>query len=186
MTRFRRPLAFRTILCPVDYSRQSRTALRYAEAIARQAKGRLAVLYVHDPLLIAAAAVALHDRTLAERSRAELRRFVDSTLSAGTRDTVPIDHVVSIGNPAKEIKKTAMRLRADLIVMGTHGLTGAKRLLLGSTTQGVLHRAVVPVLAIPGRASRLTGPRRTRFRAPVRPARAHTARTRSTPPTSGR
>lgn len=70
-----------------------------------------------------------------------------------------IDHLVSIGNPAEEITKAAARLRSDLIVMGTLGLTGATKRLLGSTTQGVRERTTVPVLAIPRRASRRAWPR---------------------------
>ena len=49
---------FRSILCPVDFSDHSRLALRYAAAIARRSHGRLSILYVNDPLLIAAAGIA--------------------------------------------------------------------------------------------------------------------------------
>ena len=59
---------FRSILCPVDFSEQSRVALRYAAAIAQPFGGRLSILYVNDPLLIAAAGIALHDRSLAKRT----------------------------------------------------------------------------------------------------------------------
>jgi nucleotide-binding universal stress UspA family protein len=53
------------------------------------------------------------------------------------------------GQPADAILEIAARRRSDLIVMGTHGLTGANRLLLGSTTLTVLQRTPIPVLAIP-------------------------------------
>jgi nucleotide-binding universal stress UspA family protein len=62
----------------------------------------------------------------------------------------------AIGSPAREILKTAKRVGADLIVLGTHGLTGPDRLVLGSTTLNVLRRSVVPVLAVPPAAGRST------------------------------
>ena len=149
-----RPTAgFRSILCPVDFSDESRIALRYAETIAKQSRGRLTVLYVNDPLLIAAAAVALHDRTLAKRSGAELSRFVESTLSPNDARPVLIDHVVATGEPVDEIAKAARQRRCGLIVMGAHGITGADKLFMGSTTQGVFRLTTVPVLAVPTRAS---------------------------------
>ena len=81
---------FRSILCPIDFSDQSRLALRYAAALARRSDGRLAILYVNDPLLIAAAGIALNDRTLATRNLAELRRFVEAAVSPQADRAGPI------------------------------------------------------------------------------------------------
>ena len=142
---------FRSILCPVDFSPQSRIALRYAAALATRSHGRLSILYVNDPLLVAAAGIALHDRTLATRNLAELRRLVESTVPPAVLKAARMDDAVTSGTPADQIVKTAKRRRCDLIVMGTHGLTGADKLLIGSTTWGVLQRTGVPVLAIPAR-----------------------------------
>lgn len=147
-------MIFRSVLCPVDFSAPSRAALRHAARLTRQTRGRLSVLYVNDAFLMAAAEVALHDRTMAARNRDELRRFVHDCVPAAVRRAIPITCLVSTGNPAEEIARAAVKLGSDVIVMGTMGLTGAKKLLIGSTTQGVLHRARVPVLAIPQRAAR--------------------------------
>jgi universal stress protein A len=149
MTRAKRWAGFRSVLCPIDFSEQSRQALRYAEAIALRGKAALRVVYVNDPLLIAAAAVALNDRQLARRSALELREFISATIPARSRARLRVKSEVSIGNPPDEILKAAGRGRTDLIVLGTHGITAADRLLVGSTTLGVLQRATVPVLAVP-------------------------------------
>lgn len=141
---------FRSVLCPVDFSEHSRQALRYAEAMAGRSAGSLTVTYANDPLLIAAAAAALHDRQVAKRSLKELETFVDETLTTSRKRLRPTCRV-SIGSPADQILKAAALKRCDLIVMGTHGLTGADRLLLGSTTMSVLQRTSVPVLAVPRR-----------------------------------
>jgi nucleotide-binding universal stress UspA family protein len=149
---------FRSVLCPVDFSECSRLALRYAERIARREKAILEVWYANDPLLVAAAAAALHDRHVAKRSAKELQGFVDSTISSRLRKDLRVRSRVSIGGPSDEIMKAADRTHSDLIVMGTHGLTGADRLLMGSTTLSVLQRTAVPVLAIPRAAETETAP----------------------------
>jgi nucleotide-binding universal stress UspA family protein len=115
-----------------------------------RSRGRLSILYVNDPLLIAAAGIALHDRTLARRTLAELLRFVQPTVSPDVVEPGRVLCAVASGRPADEITKAATRRRCDLIVMGTHGLTGADKLFIGSTTRGVFQRSTVPVLAIPG------------------------------------
>jgi nucleotide-binding universal stress UspA family protein len=139
---------FRSVLCPIDFSEASRLALRYAAAIAGRRKSNLTVVYANDPLLIAAASAALHDRTLARRSAGELQRFVEATLAGDTR-RLQVKVRVPVGDADDQIVKAAVTSKSDLIVMGTHGLTGASRLLIGSTTLSVLQRTTVPVLAVP-------------------------------------
>jgi nucleotide-binding universal stress UspA family protein len=140
---------FRSVLCPVDFSEPSRLALRYAAALASRRKIGLTVSYANDPLLVAAASAALHDRTFARRSGGELRRFVDAALVGELRRRLRVKSRVSIGGADDEILKAVAATRSDLIVMGTHGLTAANRLLIGSTTLSVLQRTPVPVLAVP-------------------------------------
>lgn len=55
---------------------------------------------------------------------------------------------ISEGNPVDAITTLAKESHADLIVMGTHGRGGVERLLLGSTTEGVTRRSLVPVMVV--------------------------------------
>jgi nucleotide-binding universal stress UspA family protein len=149
---------FRTILCPVDFSHHSREALGYAAALASRRKGRLVVIFVEDPLLVAAAALRYDQRTLIDKGRMALRRFVERAVKPyGVRiESVALD--VAVGRPDERIGWTAENLKCDLIVMGSHGWTGANRMMLGSTTQRVLRKARLPVLAIPPAPGRGRGP----------------------------
>ena len=140
---------FRSVLCPVDFSECSRRALRSAVAVALRGKAVLRVIYVNDPLLVAAASAALHDRRLVERSARELKAFINATVPAKTRARLCITSGASIGAPPDQILREAGDRAADLIVLGTHGLTGVDRLLVGSTTLDVLQRTKVPVLTVP-------------------------------------
>ena len=155
--RRRRP-RFRSILCAVDFSGHSRQALQYAAAVAKRFRGRVTVLFVNDPLLVAAARQAYGDeRQLIEQSRAELVRFAAREL----REAARMPPIVAVGNPASQILTTAKRLRSDLIVIGTQGLSGVQKLVFGSTTEQVLRRTTVPVLAVPPQTTRGSRSRRT-------------------------
>jgi len=151
MSRSKRWAGFRSVLCPIDFSEHSRRALEYAAAVALDAKAGLRVLHVSDPLLVASAAAAFHTRQLQAQTARELQTFIEGTLPPRTRTTLGVTAEVLIGNPADQIIKAAARHRADLIVVGAHGVNAAKRLLVGSTTLDLLQRATVPVLAIPRR-----------------------------------
>ncbi len=147
-------IRFGRILCPVDFSEGSRAALRYAAWIAARSKGRLIVLSVSDPLLVAAAVNAYNKAEIARATHADLRKFVGKSLTDRTLAR-RVRYGVAVGKPALEILKAARRVRADLIVMGTRGLSGVSRLLIGSTTEHVLRKATVPVLAVRGRRTHL-------------------------------
>ncbi len=145
MSRTTRSLAY-TVLCPVDFSRASRTALRCAATIAQRFDGRLVVLFVNDPLLVAAASAAADRRGLVATSTKELKRFVSRTLKGPTS---PVLCLVAVGAPPQEILKTASRLSCDVIVMGTSGVGAVGRLFFGSTIDRVLRATTTPVVAVP-------------------------------------
>jgi nucleotide-binding universal stress UspA family protein len=136
-----------TVLCAVDFSAQSGRALRYAAAAAKRLDATLTVLFIEDPLLVAAAAG--YDEG-AKESVNQLRRFVRQSI--GQAPGVPTECVAAAGKPAQEIERAAARLGASLIVAGTQGLRGVRRVFLGSTTQQLLRTTSAPVLAISPRA----------------------------------
>jgi len=124
-------------------------ALRYAAALARDRHARLTAVFAVDPLLSAAAAAAYDVRALSGNAREELQRFVRTTL--GDRKASGVACRVTVGKPALVVVATAANLHADIIVIGTHGLSGIKKMFFGSTTDAILRRSKVPVLAIPRR-----------------------------------
>jgi nucleotide-binding universal stress UspA family protein len=115
-----------------------------AARLARHTGAALHVLYAEDPLMAEAARQAGID--LPHDTAAELQRFVRDTPQ--TADGSAERHV-PIGPAVDEIGKAAERLKADLIVIGSHGMSGAARLVFGSTTEGVLRRSPVSVLVTP-------------------------------------
>jgi universal stress protein A len=163
---------FRTVLCAIDFSEPSRRALRHAAAVAAHAHGRLIVLFVNDPLLVGAAAAARPRVDLRAQSVKELDRFVGTTL--GLNAPTAVERRVGTGEPADQILSTALDARADLIVLGSYGLTGLARFAFGSTTTAVLKRTPVPALVVPaatGTGGRVLSWPRGRIVAAVMPDR---------------
>ena len=148
---------FTSILCAVDFSPQSEVALHYAAVVAARARGRLHLLYVNDPTLVAAAAIELGNRGLAAASRAELQQLVARTLEPRSTEGIVIRCHSETGEPARAIAATAARLRCDLVVTGTHGLSGVDKVLLGSTTERLLRLTPVPMLMVPPYLSEAVG-----------------------------
>jgi nucleotide-binding universal stress UspA family protein len=144
-------LTMRSILCPVDLSEQSRQTLLWASTIA-QHRGGLTVLSVVEPLLAQAARIRLGVDLTRTETEPALREFVDATLPEGVRQESRVRTEVAVGEPVEAILQTGRRLKTGLIVMGTHGLGGLRKLVLGSTTEQVLRRTEWPVLAVPAGA----------------------------------
>ena len=118
--------------------------------MARRFGGRVTVLFVNDPLLLAAANAAYRGRRrFVERTKVELASFVKQAARSDPRRQDDVASVVSVGNPGDEILRQARKRRSDLVVMGSHGLSGIPKVFFGSTTEQVLRSANVPVLAIP-------------------------------------
>ena len=142
-------LAFSTIVCPVDFSDHSKVALERAAAWARHFRARLIVVTVVEPLLVNAAAATYDMDLVREDLLPELRAFVEKTSVAGAAGLPPPEVMVLVGETASEIVALAQREHAQLIVIATHGLSGYRKMLLGSTTERVLRQTTVPVLVAP-------------------------------------
>jgi nucleotide-binding universal stress UspA family protein len=142
-------LALRSILCPVDFSEQSQHALRWATALAAQHQSRLTVLTAVDPLLAHAAQARFGLDLAKAETEPALREFVTAALATGASWAPEPIIDVRVGDASDAVLEAADRQGADLIVMGTHGLGGFRKLLLGSTTERVLRRTHTPLLAVP-------------------------------------
>jgi nucleotide-binding universal stress UspA family protein len=141
-------MIIRSVLCPVDFSEASRTALHAAVRVARQFKASVHVLFVEDPLLASAAAISAPAATDLNE---ELKQFVAETPDLDP-PAEPVLHVTT-GQPADEIIQFAEREHIDIIVVGAHGLTGVRKAFFGSTTARVLKRATMSLLVVPASAS---------------------------------
>jgi nucleotide-binding universal stress UspA family protein len=138
-----------TIVCGVDFSDHSKVALGRAGAWAKHFRARLIVVTVAEPLLVSAAATTYDMDLVREEVLPELRDFVVKTSASGGAEIPSPEVVVLVGDPATEIIGLARREHAQLIVVATHGLSGYRKMLMGSTTERILRQTTVPVLVSP-------------------------------------
>jgi nucleotide-binding universal stress UspA family protein len=144
---------FERILVPIDGSGPSRDAVGLAIATAAAVGGSLVFCSVvdSDRIVMECAAMPFVDPTpsidgLKARSNDALAAAVARAESVGLR----AESVLKEGEPIKTVLKVAHDCGVDLIVMGSHGRRGLQRLLLGSTTEGVLRETDIPVLVVRG------------------------------------
>ena len=136
------------ILCPVDFSDQSRHALDQAVGLGRHYGAAITALYVLPPAVAPIATLESSAYTSYVYSPEELtligrhvRSFVEGQCGESSIETR-----VGQGYVVAEILDTAASVTADLIVVGTHGRGGFQRLFLGSVAERVLHESERPLL----------------------------------------
>ncbi|MBL0331783.1 MAG: universal stress protein [Chlorobiota bacterium] len=138
------------ILCPVDFSDESKDTLQYAIEFARNSGAEIVLLnvlpsesmYSYDTYVVPMS-VLESTRKSAEEELDKLALKVKSELVNSKIITEIAD-----GNPADSITESAKRNETDLIIMSSHGRTGISRLLLGSVAELVLREAHCPVMVI--------------------------------------
>ena len=134
------------ILCPTDFSVSAEHAFNYALAIAARHGATVELLHVTEGSAYAneeSLDGEAPGETYEDRVRAQLRQIADTANTA-----VSIDTKLVSGIPYVEILSRATSLKADLIVIGTHGRTGMKQFLIGSVAEKVVRTSSCPVCTI--------------------------------------
>ena len=139
-------IALKNILLLTDFSPPSEVALPFAVSIAREFGARVHALHVLMPepyVYTTPEATGMAIEAQEENAQAEMQR-VDAQLTG-------VPHEVSVVRGAglwSAVEQEIVDCDADLVVLGTHGRTGAQKLLLGSVAEEIFRRASVPVLTI--------------------------------------
>ncbi|MBU2646664.1 universal stress protein [bacterium] len=141
------------ILVPTDCSEVSKCALKYAIKFAKQFDANLTLLMVSvsEPLTIlndyGYFSPELHQKLVTEsdkRAKSELETFWNQSKD----DDIEAKLINIKGDPFTEIVRYASETSVDIIIMGTHGRTGLKHVLMGSVAEKVVRYSPQPVLTI--------------------------------------
>ena len=140
------------ICCPVDFSEQSRVALMQAAALAARLDGEVVLVHAFlAPVYTLADGVVTGSPELLQ----QITDAVDKSLAMWAADGrkahrgARFSCVALVGTPANAIVRHAKEAGCDLIVMGSHGRSGWKHLVLGSVAERVMRHADCPVMVVP-------------------------------------
>lgn len=141
----------RTILVPTDFSEYADHALAYAVDLAARLDATICLVHA---LTISVGSIpeldVTYDVTMIETSRKQAQAALDARV-AQYRNTVSLAPArIEVGDTREVIDLVAASIGADLIVMGTHGRRGVRRMLLGSVAESVVRSAPCPVLTVRG------------------------------------
>lgn len=140
---------YERILVPTDLSDVATIAIRYAAMFGALLGSRITLLYADEsyyPIDILEMPIGYYLENAPEtrlKLQEKLRAYANAMLP-----NMKVEAIVADEPPSRAIVRTAKQMRADLILMGTHGRRGWRRALLGSVTEGVLHDTDVPVLTV--------------------------------------
>jgi nucleotide-binding universal stress UspA family protein len=141
----------KSILCPVDFSEFSVYAYEYAQSLAWHYKATLFLQHVLYPLYGSFAAYGSNTDSydkICQQIRADGEQKLQQFATRHARTEIQPQRLVQDGWITDLILSLAEAQAVNLIVMGTHGLRGIDRLILGSVTEKILRRARCPVLAV--------------------------------------
>ena len=147
-------MPIKKILVAVDGSDPSFNASTYAIELAKRFDAELIALHVIYPIY-SQIEIALSPRAvrLEEVTRKEMEKgkeHVDKVEQKGTEKNVSVktDVIIGITSVVKEIVEYAEKKKIDMIVIGSRGMTGFKKMLLGSVASGVVTYSHCPVLVV--------------------------------------
>ena len=131
------------ILCPIDFSEVSTHTVEQAVAVASLYKARISALHVSTPVILPLPDVPMPESLLPLTELQNVRAQTADYFQAATAAGIGVDVLIDVGDPAADILDRAVRLAADLIVIGTHGISGFEHLVLGSVTEKCCGRPLV-------------------------------------------
>jgi universal stress protein A len=126
-------VGWKRLCCCVDFSEESRNALRVAVDLCRRFGAELTLLHVED-----------RREPPASVTSPLLREWQEEAERSGVRVSAAHEH----GDPKDRIVQYAHDQHVDLVVLGTRGSTGRDRVLAGSVAENVVRRARCPVLTV--------------------------------------
>ncbi|MES2513147.1 MAG: universal stress protein [Bacteroidota bacterium] len=139
------------ILVPVDFSATAMHALKQAVLIAKTAGATIKIIHVAQEVYFPAADDAplkneeAINKSILKRSVAELKKIVKQIHAT---DAINIDYEIKSGNVIDTVCYLAEQEKFDLIIMGTHGVSGVKEFFAGSNSYKTVRHSICPVLTI--------------------------------------
>jgi len=138
----------KNIIVPVDFSKQSEIALKFAAEIAKNNDSELYVLHMLElsPAIMSDSGYIPNEQ-LVHLIKATEQRFT-TFLNKPYLEDINVIPIVKHYKVLAEVNEIAEKHNADLIVMGSHGTDGLEELFIGSNTERVVRHSTIPVMVV--------------------------------------
>jgi nucleotide-binding universal stress UspA family protein len=136
------------ILVPTDFSESSREALCYAGALAERYKSKVLLLHVMESDMMEPLRAVEGGQDLTTKLKTDREEYLENLMKLDEVAGIEVESRIVEGPPAYEIIEAAEDYGADLITIGTQGLTGPQRVFFGSVAERVVRTAPIPVLTV--------------------------------------
>ena len=136
------------ILGPVDFSKESTLEARFAVTLAQEFKAKLYVLHVITPLPAYLEAEVLHSEEIKSQTTEKIDKELHEFIPKKIKEMIEVEEILEHGEPHNAIVEKAKELDADVIVIGTRGLSGLAHIMLGSVAERVIRHSPCPVFSI--------------------------------------
>lgn len=140
--------ALRRVVMSTDFSEPSRAALAYAQAVAARFRAELILVHVAERPLVDPHLTEIDTQAYEDHAWQSTQQQLDKAINALRAAGLQAGGRLLSGVPWNEVVELARCEAADLIVAGTHGYTGLKHILLGSTAERILRHAPCPVVVV--------------------------------------
>lgn len=142
-------IEIRTILVPIDFSDHSKKAMETATQLGKTLGADLHLVHVlHFPVHVAAPGQVVVPQELWTQIRDAAARKLEKAAQAVSSAGLSVETHLTEGPNAQAIVELAKKLEVGLIVMGTHGHSGLKHVLLGSVAERTVRLAPCPVMTV--------------------------------------
>lgn len=139
----------KTILVPTDFSSHARTALEWAIGLAKTFDASIHLMHAyHLPIAISGPDQVALPRDFWSEIRDAAARKLDKSADLVVQAGLSVEQHLSQAQPSTAIVELADKIGADLIVIGTRGLSGLKHVMLGSVAERTVRHAPCPVLTV--------------------------------------
>jgi len=140
---------FERILVPIDGSQLSLKAAKQGIYIAKRLESEVVFLYVIDVRMIETSSLTGTDQgILRTRLRNVAERYLNEAAKLAEEENIMFQNRIREGLPAEDILKEIEEEKIDLVIMGSKGMSGAHRVIIGSTAEEVVRWSPCPVLIV--------------------------------------
>jgi nucleotide-binding universal stress UspA family protein len=136
------------ILIPTDGSECSLRAATFGISFAKLFNAEIYAIYIVDTIILEELARTTAIKDVEKELKEKGERYLNYVVESAEKEGVKAEAILAKGEPHDQIVFFAKNKDIDMIVMGTYGRRGTKRILIGSVTERVIEYAPCPVLVV--------------------------------------